>query len=122
AVPGQNQIEVWWFRRNQVDAARGFQPSFWPAVIGHYTIQWPTSGRKIVLASDDGSGPLDSLQAKGSIYFQNDPTLPGYNPNEEHALMQGGQVFALRDDLNILSNTNGEYSSAPFVLLQYAAP
>ena len=52
------------------------------------------------MASNDGSGPLNSLQAKGAIYFQNDATLPGYNPNEEHALMQGGQVYALRNDLN----------------------
>src|SRR5262249_18531620 len=51
--------------------------------------------------------------------FQNDETQPGFNPNEEHALMQGGQAFALRDDLNITSNTNGEYSSHPFVLVAY---
>lgn len=39
-----------------------------------------------------------------TIYFQNDPALPGYNPNEEHAFILaggGGHVaWALRDDLN----------------------
>jgi hypothetical protein len=122
ARPGNNLLEVWWFRKNQVNTARGFQSSFWPAAIGRYTIQWPVGGSEILLASNDGSGPLNSLEAKGTIYFQNDPTQPGYNPNEEHALMQGGQAYALRDDLNILTSTNGEYSSAPFVLLQYTAP
>jgi hypothetical protein len=57
------------------------------------------------------------LPAKGSIYTQNDPSLPGYNPNEEHALLLGGQAYALRDDLNLTSGP--EYSSVPFVLIDY---
>lgn len=118
-MPGKNRLEVWWFRQNQVNVSRGFKNSFWPAVIGRYTVQYPTAPPEIVLASDDGSGPLPSLQARGSIYYQNDAKAPGYNPNEEHALMQGGQAFALRDDLNITTNTNGEYSSHPFVLVSY---
>lgn len=117
AGPGKDHLEVWWFRENQVNAAQGFKTSLWPAVIGRYQIQYPTSASEIVLASNDGSGPLLSLQAKGSIYYQNDPSLPGYNPNEEHALVQGGQAFALRDDLNI---TRGDhYTSEPYVLLDY---
>ncbi len=119
AIPGNNRLEVWWFRQNQVDVDQGFKNSFWPAVIGRYTLQWPAAPAEIVLASNDGSGPLPSLQARGAIYFQNDKTQPGYNPNEEHALLQGGQAFALRDDLNLTANTNGEYSSHPFVLLAY---
>ncbi|MCC7374468.1 MAG: hypothetical protein IT581_07415 [Verrucomicrobiales bacterium] len=117
AVPGRNRLEVWWFRENQVDATRGFQNSLWPSVIGRYTLQWPTAPSEIVLASDDGSGPLTSLQANGSIYYQNDSTQPGFNPNEEHALLQGGQAYALRDDLNVTA-TDG-YTSASFVLLSY---
>ena len=80
-----------------------------------------SSHDEIALASNDGSGPLNSLQAEGTIYYQNDPGLPGYNPNEEHAIMAGGQAFALRDDLNIITNSNGEYSSDPFVLVDYTA-
>ncbi len=117
AIPGTNSLEVWWFRKNKVDLAAGFKQSFWPAVIGRYTLQWPGSPSEIVLASNDGSGALPSLQARGSIYYQNDASAVGYNPNEEHALMQGGQAYALRDDLNI-TNASG-YSSAPFVLLSY---
>jgi hypothetical protein len=117
-MPTNNLIEVWWFRKNPVNVARGFLNSFWPAVIGRYTVQYPTaSAEEIVLASNDGSGPLVSLQAGGSIYYQNDRSLPGYNPNEEHALMQGGQAFALRDDLNV-TNSSG-FTSLPFVLLSY---
>jgi hypothetical protein len=117
AVPGKDRLEVWWFRKNPVNVAQGFQNSFWPAVIGRYTLRYPSTPAEIVLASNDGSGALLSLQANGSIYYQNNRALPGYNPNEEHALVQGGQAFALRDDLNI-TTTDG-YTSEPFVLLAY---
>ena len=131
AVPGTNRMEVWWFRSSKTNAvknqANGFKPTYWPSVIGLYTLGWPTDPAQIVLASNDGSGRLESLQAKGTIYTQNNPALPGYNPNEEHALMLGGQVYALRDDLNltettipaVLSATKATYSSAAFVLLDY---
>ena len=119
AIPGDNLLEVMWFRKNQVDTARNFTNTLWPAVIARYTLQWPTDSGEIVLASNDGSGPLPSLEANGSIYFQNDASLPGYNPNEEHALMQGGQAYALRDDLNITAQPN--YSSDPMVLIDYVA-
>lgn len=116
------RLEVWWFRPNAVNTAVGFKTVFWPSAIGRYTVAWPTNfphAREIILASNAGSGGLGSLEAKGGLYFQNDPSLPGYNPNEEHALMQGGQAWALRDDLNITSGPN--YSSHPYVLLQYTA-
>jgi hypothetical protein len=117
SMPGKDRLEVWWFRKNAANAAQGFGNTLWPAVIGRYAIQYPTSPAEIVLASNDGSGPLLSLQANGNIYYQNDPSLPGYNPNEEHALVQGGQAFALRDDLNITTAT--DFTSRPFVLLSY---
>ena len=114
-------VEVWWYRANQANETLGFTKTYWPSTIARYNVQWPTAPgtREIVLASNAGSEALTSLEAKGKLYFQNDPTLPGYNPNEEHALMQGGQAWALRDDLNI---TNGVgYSSHPYVLLEYKA-
>lgn len=118
AIPGHNALEVWWFRvNNAFDGSRGLVQVYWPEVIGHYALQWPAAAPEIILASNAGSGPLDSLRAKGAIYYQNDPSLPGYNPNEEHAVMLGGQAYALRDDLNI-TNTVG-YSSDPFVLIAY---
>ena len=116
AIPNQNKLEVLWFREKVAEQDKGFNNIFWPAVIGRYTLEWDEA-KAIVLASNDGSGPLPSLQAKARIYTQNDRALPGYNPNEEHALMQGGQAFALRDDLNVKSGAN--YSSHPYVLLEY---
>ncbi|RKX47384.1 MAG: hypothetical protein DRP64_01190, partial [Verrucomicrobia bacterium] len=124
AIPGQNDLEVWWFRENAEnagthagDGSKGFATIYWPSVIGRYTLVWPENAREIVLASKLGGGTLDPLEAQGSIYVQNDPVLDGYNPNEEHALMSGGTPYATRDDLN---TTNGVgYSSAPFVLVEY---
>ena len=115
-------LEVWWYRPNQADTVRGFSKTYWPSTIARYAIAWPTNSpaaREIILASDAGSGALTSLEAKGALYYQNDPAQPGYNPNEEHALLQGGQVWALRDDLNV--TTPAGYSSHPYVLLQYTA-
>ena len=115
------RLEVWWYRKNALDLAKGFQPIYWPSVIGRYSIQWPTNtpfSREIVLASNAGSGALTSLEAKGTIYYQNDPATAGYNPNEEHALMLGGQAYALRDDLNV--TTTAGYSSHPYVLVEHS--
>ncbi|HYE32573.1 MAG TPA: hypothetical protein VEH27_14180, partial [Methylomirabilota bacterium] len=119
AIPGSNQLEVWWFRSNSVNTLNGFKKALWPSVIGIYSIEWPSDEREIVLASNKGSAGSEwnPLVGLGSIYSQNDPELPGYNPNEEHALMQGGGAFALRDDLNITEGAN--YSSQPYVLVQY---
>lgn len=125
AIPGDNLLEVWWMRENGANEAEGFKTVLWPSVIGHYTLAWPEDSDEIVLASDNGSGALSSLLASGSIYYENTPGAVGYNPNEEHALMSGGQAFALRDDLNLtddlVDNPDGQYSSEPFVLLQYIA-
>ncbi len=120
AIPGTNRLEVLWFRRNRAEASLGFAPTYWPTVVGLYTLQWPGDAPEIVLASNAGSGPLDSAQAQGQVYYQNDPAQPGYNPNEEHALMLGGQIYALRDDLNQVAPP--AYSSEPFVLLRYTEP
>ncbi|MGA4577227.1 hypothetical protein [Limisphaera sp. VF-2] len=122
AAPGNDRLEVWWFRVNalsQPQMAQGFKAVYWPSVLGRYTIGWPLNAPEIVLASNDGSGPLSSLEARAQIYVQNDRRLPGFNPNEEHALMQGGQAWALRDDLNITSGP--DYTSEPYVLLDYVA-
>ena len=119
AIPGNNTLEVMWFRSDNANTALGFQPAYWPAVIGYYKIQWPSpSPNQIILANNAGSGPLNAL-ANATVYAQNNPALPGYNPNEEHALILGGTAYALRDDLN-QTNSPG-YSSAPFVLIDYLA-
>ena len=65
-----------------------------------------------------GTGVIDADgDTTPKIYVQNDPGEIGYNPNEEHAIVQtgsGGYVaWALRADLNT------EGSSAPGVLVEY---
>ncbi|WOO43594.1 hypothetical protein [Rubellicoccus peritrichatus] len=75
-----------------------------------------------------------------SIYYQNDSSAQGYNPNEEHALItdknsnddenfytseDGDAVFALRTDLNITADTQSNFTNSPeltseaYVLVTY---
>ncbi|MDE2642307.1 MAG: hypothetical protein OSB55_06085 [Verrucomicrobiota bacterium] len=75
---------------------------------------------QIVMASNLGTESLPSAVSSGSIYNQPDLLKPGYNPNEEHALMLGGRGYALRDDLNITSGAS--FTSLPRVLIQYTDP
>ena len=69
----------------------------------------PASGTGVIEA-DEGTTV--------AVYAQNDPNGVGYNPNEEHAIVQSGDdgwvAWALRCDLNT------EDSSAPGVLVEYA--
>jgi len=127
-IPGRDRLEVWWFRKGNARAGlntgntnQGFAVTLWPSVVGRYTIQWPSDPREIVLASKLGGIDARIEEARGAIYVQNDKTRAGYNPNEEHAIMSGGIPYATRDDLNVETNVNGEYSSAPFVLVAYDA-
>ncbi|HOW96705.1 MAG TPA: LamG domain-containing protein [Kiritimatiellia bacterium] len=107
-----NDFEIWWARpSSQTDL-----PSqvYYPSLAVHYHATWPTNAPQIVIAGGRGSG--DDVLSAPSIYYQNDGALPGYNPNEEHALVLGGKAYALRDDLN---RTN---SSQPFVLVDGLDP
>ena len=93
----------------------------WPAFVKRYQADWPTNTAKIIIASLKGSGPIDSTtHLDYRLYVQNDPTLPGFNPNDEHALIaegsQGQAVFALRDDLGSAS------TSEPYCMLKYRDP
>ena len=119
AIPEQNTLVVWWMKQVPAPSDK-FQPFYVPAVAARYTVSYPASPQDLVIASGKGieNPGLTPEQAAGSIYVQNDPTLVGYNPNEEHALMLSGNAYALRDDLN---NTNAgpDYTSEPFVLIFY---
>lgn len=113
ARPGNNILEIWWYKANSPPSGSGIAPTYWPATVQKYALKWPDAPAEIVLASNKGSGELPSLQATGSIYYQNDITKPGFNPNDEHALMAGGRAWALRDDLG------NDQTSRPYVLLGY---
>ena len=115
ALSGKNQLSVWWFKKVSFPAATKLEPFYVPAIAARYVVNWPENPQELVIASLKGleNPALTSVQTSGSIYRQPDPALPGYNPNEEHGLLIDGNVFALRDDLNLAT------SSDPFVLLQY---
>ncbi|MGZ0220363.1 MAG: hypothetical protein ACKVIY_15250, partial [Acidimicrobiales bacterium] len=97
-----------------------FSDLYVPAKIGTYTIAYSDEDPQIVMASNSGTGDLAPGPADGFIYVQNDADQPGYNPNEEHAVMLSGRGYALRDDLNIIEGDS--FSSLPRVLLQYTDP
>ena len=65
---------------------------------------------RLALKAEDGVEP--------EIYYENDWSKVGYNPNEEHAFVDSGTdgyvVWALRDDLNT------DATSKPVVMVMYA--
>ncbi|MEM7230625.1 MAG: SBBP repeat-containing protein [Planctomycetota bacterium] len=92
----------------------------WPDKSVEYNCAWPVDPPSIVIASQEGSGPIDPLLfPEARVYLQPDRNLPGFNPNEEHALIApsasgtASALFALRSDLN-----SGETSEA-YALLKY---
>lgn len=151
--PGQDQdvlpVVVWY------DNPLLNQNILWPYVAKIYRPVWPAKASlpKIVIASEFGSeaqypegtdqvvrgasngfpeaNTFDPTRFQSvSIYSQNDLNAPGYNPNEEHAVMAPSlrnvtvsprppAAYALRDgDLNTQVNTI-DYTSDPFVLVEF---
>ncbi|MEI6676592.1 MAG: hypothetical protein WCO57_15590, partial [Verrucomicrobiota bacterium] len=107
-----------------------FKDLYVPGKIGRYTVSYPTAPTQIVIAQGVGTGVLSAPEAAGSVYVQNDSSKPGYNPNEEHAFMLSGRAYALREDLNVYTNSlvtqpaspnykAANYTSEPYVLVAY---
>lgn len=113
------ELEVWWANQSR----NADMPAvYYPSRVVRYTNAWPANPSQIVIASGLGSSMDQPAGAEtwdparapdAAIYYQNLPELDGYNPNEEHALILDGVVYALRDDLNDAS------SSLPYVLVSY---
>ncbi|NQU38880.1 MAG: hypothetical protein HQ523_02910 [Lentisphaerae bacterium] len=57
-----------------------------------------------------------------SLYEQNQRAADGFNPNEEHAIILGSTVYALRNDLNVSDTNSAGYTSPPYVLLNAQSP
>lgn len=106
----RNMVVAWYGRGSTGPAAE----IGWPlsAKLVRYSCDWPANPARIVIAEGTGVA-LTAPQQTGGIYNQPDTALPGHNPNEEHAFLQGGKLYALRTDLN-----NSTTSSA-HVLLKY---
>ena len=111
-----NKLEIWWYKQTSPPVGSTLKPNYVPVSVNRYQIHWPESPDKIVLASNEGTDDLPSYQASGSIYYENDDTEDGFNPNDEHALMLAGRAYALRDDLGTA------LTSRPYVLLRYSHP
>jgi hypothetical protein len=128
-----DELAVTWFNRDTTLSTN------WPSRSIVYTVGWPTVTPRIVIASQLGSEGKMSLANGGTeqtifvspryqnlaVYVQNDPTLPGYNPNEEHAFvaqsfLDAGRnaAFALQNSLNVATQDR-TFTSLPFVLVQY---
>lgn len=113
----QDELEVWWYKESKPPLGSvNLISNYYPVYVSVYQCQWPTDAESIVLASNKGSGPLPTSQASGRVYYQNDDSKVGFNPNDEHATIIGGSAWAMRDDLATRD------TSKPFVLLRYTSP
>jgi hypothetical protein len=106
-------LEVWWPRENRQDGMP--VGVFWPSLVCRYQGTWDPQAPELIIAGQNSNpvGVLGPTMGDPSVYYQNDPARPGYNPNEEHALILAGRVYAIRNDLNSAS------SSLSYVLVQY---
>jgi len=107
-----NELIVVWYHTNRLGVA-------WADAPVRYTVQWPPNVDTIVIANGLGSGrfPTETMQDP-NVYNQPDPRQPGYNPNEEHALIAtlggGPSLLALRNDLNAIQNQSDPYALVKF--------
>jgi|GEM_PF-1149119 len=119
------ELTVAWYRSN----IRGV---YWADKAVRYDPKWPFDPDKIIIASQQGGEvlgqePLDPLNFPSvSLYIQDDPLLPGFNPNDEHAIFAPSNtgsgvesVFALRSDFGSKLNGDDSSSSDPYVLVKY---
>ncbi len=123
--PNDDMVVIW-YQRGTVGAAAEIG---WPLLVDTYDCQWPAAPPTIVVASGNGSGPLPEYKAAGKVYYQPNSEMPGYNLNEEHALLLGGSLFALQNNLNTYRTAGGAWvgplaadetpTSEPYVLLKY---
>lgn len=146
-------LVVVWYEPDRADTVPELNTgSLWPyRPVLYRRFVWPNPSWRIVIASRLGSEGLDesgapqnlSVDEEGNptvffdpsrytgvqIYNQPDRRTPGFNPNEEHALIapsykdralavRAPAAYALRNDLNTTA-WNSTYTSDPWVLVQY---
>lgn len=111
-------FEVWWYNKDA-------QGTAWPSLVKRYQAKWPdtmadlspwpnAATDKTIIASGLGTGivPYNIWE----LYYQNDPARPGFNPNDEHAVVMSSVIYPLRDDLGT------DATSLPYVLLRHRHP
>ncbi len=109
-------LEVWWYQHDtQADSPSPRAGNDWPMLPERYAVAWPAATNEIVIARQDGTGVIP--YSTWELYYQNDKTRPGFNPNDEHALVEtygsGMAVFPLRCDLG------SGATSLPYVLIRH---
>lgn len=108
----EDYLGVVWYTANTMG-------QYWGDTPVQYDCAWPENPNKIVIANQRGFELQDNM-TNPVIYRQNNPSAAGYNPNEEHALLQDETVFALRNDLNnIIQSADPKLGSEPYVLVKY---
>lgn len=111
-TPTNSVLEVWWNDTFNSDFLA--QPFSFPSIVSRYRLMDPLAPPILVLAGQNFSGyRIPTTWAEPKVYFQNDPAQIGYNPNEEHALIVGSSLYAIRWDLNSDNTSHG------YALLQY---
>ena len=111
-TPTNSLIEVWW--SSSFTAPYLDQPLGIPGIVTRYRLMDPVAAPVLVVAGQKTAGfNLPTTWSQPSVYYQNDVTAVGYNPNEEHALIFGPAAYALRWDLNQPATSPG------YMLLQY---
>lgn len=119
----EGTLEVWWSNVSHTNASLHGVPGAeiqWPSYVTRCSNTWQDPcPRQIRLADEEGTGKI-SYPGDWHLYYQNDPDQPGYNPNDEHALVMitkdnaGVAAFPLRCDLY----KDGHYdSSKPHLLI-----
>ena len=119
-------LEPWWFQEGRF--ATGI---FWPHKVGVYNPVWPVTDDpadprddpfELVIASRIGAGDYPE---GAEVYHRGDyetrladaDVLAGWNPNDEHARVFSGRIYAVRDD-----NPWDSASGHPYVIVQYRDP
>ena len=125
-VHGGHDLRVAWYRTDDRNVA-------WPVRTVGYRCDWPATAAEIVIASELGSeiGGQPVFDAEDykdvTIYHQPLTSKPGFNPNDEHALLSASNLgnatpalYALRNDL--WDETKKAETSQPYALLKYRDP
>lgn len=110
--PDNSTIEVWWkkaFKAPFLD-----HPLEIPGAVNRYRLMAPLAPPLLVVAGQNKQGyPIQTTWQEPTVYYENIPAAVGYNPNEEHAMIIGSSLYALRWDLQSPTTSPG------FILLQY---
>ena len=111
--PDDDLVVVWYEKDQETGIC-------WASLPVRYHPRWPDPVDELVLGDPDGSGDALNAMASAAVYFQNDPAKAGYNPNEEHAMVDVGKLYALRNDLNERLKAEPDDPNSPLVSEPYA--